>query len=642
MTIRVSRNEEGNCVTFVGASNPAYWNSCLSAVVNSDDPTRFNIVNDIRSSNSDDIQYEFYAVEFADFADKDGNTFTSAQEAVDYINANANVLGVSDTGIDLNGIDVNFRLDDTNTSIIMDNGSAFGVNTIQAVANADGTIHLHAVSPSKPNAGDEANDKKHFEGLEVGRVSVNGTVVAGGLQDVTNTLNELFTVGAFESIVISDPFSTMVADVDGVDTVGGLVGDAIDPTGADIGAGLSAHYNRAGYLSTDTIDQAGEYFTFDIRNESIIGLGLVLDDVADVNGNATYGDPAAFCNGVTNSGHYGYQFGHFFHPSPNGPWTNYGANTGLVYGIGWNGSERFNNSPEGADWLAGNNVKIKVGLDEQGFIAISYYDVSEQAFVVCVRTSYPVAEGVKFRLGIKFCDSLGRLVTTPKTHLLEPAAPTMQFRYIESPDGVFHYPLFATAEEANYYDEIHNGLTAGTGSSHTHTYADDATNTTWYMPEASHDAASYTHSVVPPATTFSGNAVTYTEVTSLTNADLTPTAFSGSDITQQEGTNVNIPVTPAGATWNSSVSITPSGSGLVYDGYSLVQGTLADVGSDTVYTVTVTRANSYGSTTGSMTVTATDVAPVSTNDTPWTKALDFSGSNEHLKQVSSSTTNICR
>jgi hypothetical protein len=38
-----------------------------------------------------------------------------------------------------------------------------------------------------------------------------------------------------------------------------------------------------------------------------------------------------------------------------------------------------------------------------------------------------------------------------------------------------------------------------------------------------------------------------------------------------------------------------------------------------------------------MTVTATDETPVSTNDTPWTKALDFSGSNEHLKQVSNST-----
>jgi hypothetical protein len=244
-----------------------------------------------------------------------------------------------------------------------------------------------------------------------------------------------------------------------------------------------------------------------------------------------------------------------------------------------------------------------------------------------------VPNGLEYHLGIKFGDTTVRMVGLPKIHELEDLAPTMNFRYIESPDGVFHYPLFTTEEEAEYYDEIHNGLTAGTGSSHTHTYADDPTNTTWYMPEASHDPTNYTFSVAPSTTTFSGNPVTYTEITSLTNADLTPPQFSGSDITQEEGTNVNIQVTPAGASWTTSVSISPSSSGLVYDNYSVIQGTLTDVGSDTTYTISVTRANAYGSTTGTMTVTATDVAPVQTNDTAWTKALDFSGSNEHLKQV---------
>ena len=55
----------------------------------------------------------------------------------------------------------------------------------------------------------------------------------------------------------------------------------------------------------------------------------------------------------------------------------------------------------------------------------------------------------------------------------------MYFRYIESPDNNFEYPLFATEEEANYYD-LNNG---GTGTSHSHTYADDATSTTWYMAD---------------------------------------------------------------------------------------------------------------------------------------------------------------
>ena len=69
----------------------------------------------------------------------------------------------------------------------------------------------------------------------------------------------------------------------------------------------------------------------------------------------------------------------------------------------------------------------------------------------------------------------------------------------------------------------------------------------------------------------------------------------------------------------------------------MLQGTLADVGADTTYTVTITRGNSYGSRTGSFTITATDVPPPQTNDTPWTKALDFSGSSERSQQVSTSS-----
>jgi hypothetical protein len=199
---------------------------------------------------------------------------------------------------------------------------------------------------------------------------------------------------------------------------------------------------------------------------------------------------------------------------------------------------------------------------------------------------------------------------------------------------VFVYPLFTTAEEAEYYDEIHNGLSAGAGSSNTHTYADDPTNTTWYMPEASHDPTSYHYSSAPSGSeTFAGTQINWTTITSLDNADLAPPVFSASAISQEEGTAVNIHVAPAGASWSTSVSISPTTSGLVWDGYSLVQGTLADVGSDTTYTITVTRSNSYGSTTGSMTVTATNVAPVQTNDTPWTKALDFSGSSERAQMA---------
>lgn len=630
MAIRISRNEAGNCINFIGSTQPAYWNSCLSAVINSADSSRVDIINDIRSENDADTQYEFYAVSYTDFGDRDGNSFASAQEMVDYINTNANVIGVSDVGADLTGVDVNFRLDQTSTSIIMDNGSAFGVNTIKAVADTDGTIHIHAIGAGVPSGSEAANDHKHFEKLEHTRVSVNGSAVAGGLTDVVNTLNELFTVGAFESVVIADPYSTMIADVDGVLAGYTLEGtEAVDPVGDDIfttTSGNSFTANLAGLKSTATIDQAGEYFTFDIRGEGQIGFGLVHTqasyDDGNFIGNSGYADPTAFA--VTNSVHSGYQFSHWFHPTPNGSWTNYGANTGAVFGPGWYNWESQ------ADWLAGSPVKIRVGLDTNGFISIESLQNDGATWIVHSRSSYPVAEGSEFHLGIKSANPSARVFSAPKVHLLEPAAPTMYFRYIESPDGNFEWPLFATAEEANYYDLNHGG-TVGTGTSHTHTYADDPTNTTWYMPDT---GSTMTDTSAPSGVTFKGAVVTFTEVTSLTDSDLTPTTFSASDITQEEGTAINVAVTPAGATWSTSVTISPSGSGLVYDsGAGLIQGTLTDVGTDTVYTVTVVRANSYGSSTGTMTITATDVAPAQTSTTPWNKAVDFSNGSEYAQMA---------
>ncbi len=548
-----------------------------------------------------------------------GTLSYTTQEVVDYINGQANLSsgtsGGDGSGTDLTGLSMGFKLDATSTSIMLDNGLEFGVNTIKAVDNGDGLISIVS----------ELGTLTHFTKLDHTLVTgQDGNTVSGGLNDVINYLNELFTVGAFESVVISDPYSTMVADVDGEDTTVSYVGYGLDPIGNDVYGSTSTN-SQNGLLSNETINQAGEYFTFDIRVEGTIGFGLVHSqssyDNGHWSGNSSYADPTRF--GVDNSAHYGFQFSHWFHPTPNGSWTNYGANTGYSMRSGWS---NFNGTDEQADWLAGNPIKVRVGIDSNSYITIDTLR-DGSTWVPHARTSYPIVQGSEFRLGIKTNHTGARVFSLPKVHLLEEEAPTMTFRYIESPDGVYNYPLFATEEEANYYDE-QNG---GTGTSHTHTYADDPTNTTWYMPDTN---GVMNGTSAPSADLTLGQPATYTEVTSLTNSDLAPPLFSASNITQEEGTNVNIQINPAGSNWSTSVSISPTTSGLVWDGYSMVQGTLADVGSDTTYTITVTRGNSYGSRTGTMTVTATDVAPVQTNDTPWTKALDFSGSSEHTKQVS--------
>ena len=795
--IKILRNEQGNCINFEGSSNPTYWNACLSGEVDSEDANAVNVVNDVITSETGITEYEFYKIPYTEFVDRDGNSFADAQEAADYITAQANVVGLGGGGTDLTDVSVCFKLDDTSTSVMLDNGYSYGVNTIKATNTGDGLITIQS----------ELGSIIHFTKLDHTNVcNAEGNSISGGLNDVINYLNELFTVGAFESVVISDPYSTMIADVSGVDTNVSYVGYGIDPVGNDV-YGSTTTNSQNGMLTTETIDQAGEYFTFDIRVEGTIGFGLVHTqdsyDAGYYNGNSTYADPTTF--GISNSGHSGYQFSHWFHPTPNGSWTNYGANTSASYRSGW---YNFNGTDEQADWLAGNPIKARVGIDNDGFISIETLR-DGVTWEPHARTSYPVPQGSEFRLGIKTNHTAARVFSLPKVHLLRvddtptaigdtnitllgdalgtlndgiatasgtnsdngfiteeglselgeyfefevnlgsnhtvslvdadthsiatiaadtstdlinpyvyfgqpinnlgavtlnqhnwsglpategsrfaathfrigfdnqgkltvwsstdgvnfivskhlssaavngdyrlmyigrdvgatfeslskgqlTAAPTMYFRYIESPDGVFNYPLFATEEEAKYYHETTAGVSEGV--THTHTYADDPTNTTWYMPDNGQMAGVN----APYNMVFDGQTVLFTEITSLTNADLTPSQFSGSDITQEEGTNVNLQVTPAGASWTTSVVITPSGSGLVYDNYSTIQGTLTDVGADTTYTVTVTRANSYGSSVGSLTITATDVAPVQTNDTPWTKALDFSGGSEYIRQA---------
>ena len=780
MAIRIERNEAGNCINFHGTSNPTYWNACLSGEVDPNFPDTVNIINDIITAQTGKKKPEFFQIPYTDFVDKEGNSFASAQEAADYITEKANVIGLSGEGIDLTGETVCFSLDATSTSIMLDTGHSYGVNTIKAIPHSDGTVHIVS--------NDGADNITYFHHLDAANTCVNSEPVAGGLQDIVNTLNELFTVGAFESIVISDPYSTMVADVLGVDTTTSYVGDGIDPVGTDVYGSTSSN-SQNGYKTVETIDQAGEYFTFDIRVEGVIGFGLVHSqasyDNGYYNGNANYSDPTRF--GIDNSAHYGFQFSHWFHSTPNGSWTNYGANTGYSMRDGW---LNFNGTQEQTDWLAGNPIKVRVGIDSNSYISIETLRDGTD-WVVHARTSYPIVDGAEFHLGIKTNDTEARVHTLPKVHLLEvddsptaigdtnitllgdaigtlndgiatasgantdngfiteeglsasgeyfefevnlgsnhtvslvnadthlvatiaaddsadlintysyfgqpinnlgavtlshhnwsglPAtvgsrfvathfrigfdnqgkltvwsstdgvnfivskhlssasidgdyrlmyigrdagatfetlakgqlsqAPTMYFRYIESPDDNFHYPLFLTEEEANYFD-LQNG---GTGTSSTNVYPDEPTFTQWYQPTNGHTHNAF---VAPTsAILFEGNAINWTEITSQSNADLAPPSFLDWNLTISELSAVNIAVAPADASFTTTITDVDS-SGLTLVGLN-IEGTSPEVTGDyntnptDVYTLIVTRTNSYGSSSATVTLTVANLtAPV--------------------------------
>ena len=134
MAIRIVRNDAGNCVNFYGTTNPTYWNACLSGEVDPTDDTKINIINDIRTAAEGETIYEFYQMEFTEFADADGNAFATAQEAADYITEKANVHGNAGGGFALTASDtLDMSRDATNTTVLFDDGSAHAVNSIQAV-----------------------------------------------------------------------------------------------------------------------------------------------------------------------------------------------------------------------------------------------------------------------------------------------------------------------------------------------------------------------------------------------------------------------------------------------------------------------------------------------------------------------------
>lgn len=192
MSIRIERNAAGNCIEFVGSSLPAYYNFLLSAQLNAEDPTRVDITNDARTNQKGNTEFEFYALDFNDYSDSDGVVFASAQAMVNYFNVKARALGyTTDDGVSLEGIDVDFRIDETETTVILSIGEYFPVNTVKAVADEDGTIHIYVLSDGTPINGIEAEAERYSK-IDHTTVSIGGTLVGGTLPNVVNELNALF------------------------------------------------------------------------------------------------------------------------------------------------------------------------------------------------------------------------------------------------------------------------------------------------------------------------------------------------------------------------------------------------------------------------------------------------------------------
>ena len=536
------------------------------------------------SSNSPEGTYEFIAKTLG---------FKNNTHITEYLldtNDPVNVVTSTDVG---SNQAIDFTRDATNTSVLFSHtGASQGVNTIIAVLEDDGTISIKGVGD------DDGEIVEYITNLNHSNVTITGSAPASQTPaGVVNALNALFTVNplgaGYEPATILPTLAGAATTLNFAEGATPITGTPthLYTTDADTSSGHGARV-----WTDETIDAAGEFFDVKITGGSGSKwiLGLVNQD-----------DTTTF-NELTNdtgNGNNGLTWGNAFYDygSYNAPWTTYGrgqngVSMGLSYGPGWNGStdSQMRYNTEVQDNLDNmDDVLFRVGINDQGYIYVSYYDAGRtNDFIVTARTS-KVAQAGNWGLVVKLWSGNATLVEGPTRSAVDPVAPALTYRYIESPDGSFHYPLFATEEEANYVDTA-NG---GGGTSHTHVYVDEPTNSTWYMPDTGGQMAV---SSAPSDT----SEITYTVIPTNADEQYAPAAFSGIDYTVNENTAVNIQVAAQDVNYTTTISGLPDG--LSFDGLYLISGTTSYVPEDTTYTITVTRTNAYGSSAGSFDLTISD------------------------------------
>ena len=575
MAIKVTRNDAGNCITFVGSTNPVYWNSCLEGEINENNSNNVNVINKIRTVEEGTTIYEFFNLPYTDFQDKDGNDFVSPSDCAEYITANANVLSNTGTFIFSQTDVIDAQRDATDTTVLFSNGDIFAVNSLTASAVADGTIKISTVR----------GGKDIYTHIRYYNVSVlNGGVIGfNTIEAAVDRLNEVLggtTVGSNTG----NTSTTVTTTSNSSDFT--VYGSRITETGSGTTLGYTSTAQAGnfdtsnGLYSNQTISKNGEYFEFeqasgDWTNSRGVYIGLFDEttyNVEDLNvdsaGNAVKGllylrlYPTPFT----------------FADATNG--------AGKINEVG------FSNSPQ-------TKTKFRLGRDNDGRVYIAH-ETSPNVFEVICRSESVIATDTELRFfSIMPRDNQLNGIRNMTVNNAVLAASFIWY-YIESPDTEFYYPLFSSQAEAKTVDELYGTAASGSGLSHPHTFADEQPSVqTWYMP------ASYmTHAGASAPTTPIG--IAWNEIQTGDDASYIPSQFTNS-INVSEGDNINFQIKPSGDPNTYSLSNIPVG--LAYNSISgYLQGTAPEVTGDNianpsdVYSITVTKVNSYGSSVGTLTI----------------------------------------
>ena len=265
-TIRVVHNHAGNCINFYNSTQPVYWNGCLEASVAAGTTDKINIENKIRDVSVGSSIYEFFRVPYTLFANEDNVGFSSAQAAVDYINTAANTVQQKGRFIMTDDDSIDFTVDDSRQTVLLDNGDEYPVDFLQASSSGVTTTTLNIVAR-------EATDVVIYEDLRVANVTINNVGLGTTASLVVNELNDLFTqAGSTEAPVISSASTITVG-------VGSIFNYELETTGGNVSAyewislpeGVVQILNKPNRIMGGSTLSAGTY-TADVRVHNFVGV----------------------------------------------------------------------------------------------------------------------------------------------------------------------------------------------------------------------------------------------------------------------------------------------------------------------------------------------------------------------------------
>jgi hypothetical protein len=552
MPIQVVRNTDANAITFRGTTHPTYFNACLSAFVDPIYPTLINIRNDIATNVGGDVVYEFYQMPFTEFRDANNNPFASAQDCADYITSIGNIV---DNRLVLDGDDIlDFSRDSTNSTVTVNNGDQWGVNTLRAVSQDNGTIRIF-----KTVGGVDV-----YKGLQVSNTYVNGVQAYSNIQDAINQLNAIFSVTSDAFVAGTYTISTESS---------GLIiireSDELAASGTSVFTSGTVNDIYSTTLRTDAvINDAGEYFEFDqcLPNEHFIAGLMATSGVAAAPSGFTHEFEGFHLAASTNDQD------HFSHRAPED----------AIVGPAMNVSGY-------CTW--------RLGLDENRFPYFSA--VTSSGTIIVTRSASALADGENLYAGWKIISSDTSLsgIANTTVNLVASGQQPVLYYYIQSPDNNWTYPLFRNQYEANDYDAANDeGFAAGSTSQ---VYVDDPSNTTWYLPNNGNTVNSASGA---PSNTAN---IIWNEIQTAADSDFAPEAYDLYDtVTVNEGSAVNLVASALGVSYTTTIQDMQPSGWLTINSTAL-QGTAPQVSGNNVnnpsdtYSVTIKRTNSYGSSFGS-------------------------------------------